>query len=110
MAKNLPKYRIRKGDEVVIIAGDDRGKRGKILQVDRRRGLVVVEKINVVRRHLRPTPRNPRGGILEKEAPIALSNVQLWDPTAEKPTRISFRFLESGNKVRVRKASNETVE
>jgi large subunit ribosomal protein L24 len=109
MAGKLPKYRIRKGDEVVVIAGDDRGKRGKVLSVDRRRGLVVVEKVNVVRRHLRPSPRNPRGGVLEKEAPIAISNVQLWDPAMEKPTRIGYRFLESGEKVRVRKASQETI-
>lgn len=104
------KFRIRRGDEVVVIAGDDRGKRGKVLSVDRQRGLVVVEKVNVVRRHLKPSRKNPRGGILEKEAPIHISNVQIWDPSEGKPTRIGVKVLESGKKVRICKRSQDTLE
>jgi large subunit ribosomal protein L24 len=102
--------RIKKGDEVIVIRGDEKGKRGKVLEVDRKKGLVVVEKVNLVRRNLRPTPKNPQGGVLEKEAPIPVSRVMLWDPQAEKGTRVGVRFLQDGRKVRVRKCSGETVD
>ena len=82
--------RIRKGDMVEVIAGDHRGARGKVLRVDRRRGLVVVEGVNMVYRHIRPNRRNPQGGRIQKEAPIHLSNVLPFDTAAGRGRRVRF--------------------
>jgi len=81
---------IRKNDSVVVIAGAHRGARGKVLRVDVRKGKVVVEGINMVYRHVRPSKRNPKGGRLQKEAPIHLSNVLPYDPATGKPSRVRF--------------------
>jgi large subunit ribosomal protein L24 len=69
---------VRKGDNVVVIAGKEKGKRGKVLRLVTAKGRVVIERVNMVKRHTRPTQRNPRGGILEKEGPVEMSNVSLW--------------------------------
>lgn len=102
--------KIRKGDEVVVIAGKDKGKHGKVLRIlsdDR----VLVQNINVVKRHTRPNPaRGVTGGIIDKEAPIHISNVALYDPTTGKGSRVGIRHLEDGSKVRFFKKSGEVVD
>jgi large subunit ribosomal protein L24 len=101
--------KIRKGDEVVVIAGRDKGRRGTVVKMlgDR----AVVENINMVKRHTKPNPqRNVQGGIVEKEASIDLSNVALWNPVAKKGDRVGIRTLADGRKVRFFKSNKETVD
>ncbi len=101
--------RIRRGDEVIVIAGKDKGRRGRVLKVQGDR--VVVENINMVKRHVRPNPmRGTAGGILEKEMPIHISNVALYNPATSRGDRVGFRFLEDGRKVRYFKSTGEVVE
>ena len=89
---------IRKEDTVEVIAGDDKGTRGKVLRVLRAKGQVVVEGVNRVYRHLKPSKRNPQGGRLSKEMPVDVSNVMLIDPSTNKPTRVGVRYLPDGSK------------
>jgi large subunit ribosomal protein L24 len=101
--------KIRKGDEVVVIAGRDKGRRGTVVKV--LEGQVVVENINMIKRHTKPNPqRNVQGGIVEKEAAIDLSNVMLWNPVAKKGDRVGLRTLADGRKVRFFKSNNEVVD
>lgn len=102
--------RIRKNDEVVVITGKDKGRRGKVTRVvDSER--VVVEGINRIKRHTRPNPaRGITGGIVEREASIHTSNVMLFNPATQKGDRIGFRLLEDGRKVRYFKSNNEVVD
>ena len=101
--------KIRKGDEVVVIAGRDKGRRGTVVKV--LEGQVVVENINMVKRHTKPNPqRNVQGGIVEKEAAIDLSNVMLWNPVAKKGDRVGLRTLADGRKVRFFKSNKEVVD
>ena len=103
--------RIRKGDEVVVIAGRDKGKRGVVLRVLKDSNQVVVENVNMVKRHTRGNPmQGTPGGIVEKEMPLHASNVALWNPVANKPDRIGFRTLEDGRKVRYFKSNDEVVD
>ncbi len=91
---------IRRGDEVIVIAGDHKGERGKILRVDPGKGLVVVEGVNMVYRHVRPSRRNPQGGRLKKEAPVHISNVLPVDPKTGRPARVRFAVdRDPGGKV-----------
>ncbi len=106
----LQKSRIRKGDTVVVVSGRERGKRGKVLSVDLRAGKVVVEKLNIIKRHTKPNQKAKQGGILEREAPLQLSNVMFFCPVTQKPTRVGIRTLEDGRRVRFSKKSNETLE
>ncbi len=92
-------------DEVEVIAGADKGVRGKILRVDRRKNKVVVEGVGRVWKHVRRSQKNPQGGRLNKEMPISASNVMLVDPSSGKPTRIGVRFLADGSKERFSKRS-----
>jgi large subunit ribosomal protein L24 len=101
--------RILKGDTVVVISGKDKGKTGKIQRVLREEGRVVVEGINLVKRHMRPTPRNPSGGIHEREQPIHASKVMPVDPQSGKGTRIRFKTLENGKKVRIAAKSGDEI-
>jgi large subunit ribosomal protein L24 len=94
--------RIRSGDTVVVISGEDKGKRGTVSRVLSDRDLVVVQGVNTVKRHMKATPQRP-GGILEVEAPLQASKVMLIDPTGDKPSRVKFK-TESGKKVRVAKS------
>ncbi len=102
--------KIKKGDEVIVLTGKDRGKRGTVKQVlanDR----VIVEGINVVKKHQKPNPvRGIPGGIVEKELPIHVSNVAIYNPQTEKADRVGFRFLEDGRKVRYFKSTNEVID
>ena len=108
--QEIRKSRIRKGDTVVVIAGRDRGKSGKVLAIDLGAGKVTVEKLNIIKRHTKPSQKAKQGGILEREAPIAISNVMFFCPVTQKPTRVGVRRLEDGRRVRFSKKSNETVE
>ncbi|MEJ2698065.1 MAG: 50S ribosomal protein L24 [Desulfuromonadales bacterium] len=104
------KLHVKKDDMVMIIAGKDKGKSGKVLKVFPAKGRVVVENLNVVKRHSRPTRTNAQGGIVEKEAPIDASNLQLLCGSCNKPIRTGIRFLEDGSKARYCKKCNEIVD
>ena len=106
----LQKSRIRKGDTVMVIAGRDRGKSGKVLSVNRSAGKVVVEKLNIIKRHTKPNQKVKQGGILEKEAPFAISNVMFLCPVTQKPTRLGMRIQTDGRRSRFSKKSNDLVE
>jgi large subunit ribosomal protein L24 len=106
----LEKSRIRKGDTVVVMVGRDKGKSGKVLSVDLGAGRVVVEKINMIKRHTKPNQKVKQGGILEREAPLALSKVMFLCPVTQKPTRLGIRTLNDGRRVRFSKKSNELVD
>lgn len=95
---------------VLVIAGDDRGKKGKVLKVFSDKDRVIVEGVNMVKRATRPTQKMPQGGIMEVEAPIHISNVKLIAPKGNVPTRVGFRVLKDGNKVRVCKHPNAAGE
>jgi len=102
--------RIRKGDEVVVIAGKDKGRRGTVLRVYEN-GRVVVENVNIVKKHQRPNPSaQVPGGIIEKEAPLEGSNVMLFNPATGEGDRVGFRVLEDGRKVRYFKSNNEVLD
>jgi len=101
---------IRKNDLVVVIAGKDRGKRGKVLRVIPKTGRVLVERINVVKRHTRPTGMSKQGGIVEKEAPLHVSNVMVVCSRCDRPVRTGHSFLADGRKVRVCKQCGEAVD
>jgi len=101
---------VRKGDTVVVVAGKDRGKRGRVLRVIPDKSRVVVERINMIKKHQRPTQKLRQGGIIEREGPIHLSNVMLVDPMGDKPTRIGMRALSDGRKVRVARKSGEIID
>jgi large subunit ribosomal protein L24 len=102
--------RIRKGDTVVVIAGAEKGKRGEVLQVLPKDDRAVVQGINVAKRHTKPRGVQQPGGIVEREATIHLSNLMLIDGKSDKPTRVGFRVLEGGRKVRVAKATGNVIE
>ncbi|MEM6405340.1 MAG: 50S ribosomal protein L24 [Pseudomonadota bacterium] len=101
--------RIRKGDEVILIAGKDKGRRGQVLSMKGER--ILVENLNLVRKHVKPNPNaGEEGGIYPKEMPIHISNIALYNPMTEKADRVGFRILEDGRKVRVFKSNNEVVD
>jgi large subunit ribosomal protein L24 len=102
--------RIRKGDTVVVISGASKGRRGEVLQVMPKLNRAVVQGVAMAKRHTKPRGMGQPGGIIEAEASINLSNVMLLDPKTDKPTRVGFRILEDGRKVRVAKATGNVVE
>jgi large subunit ribosomal protein L24 len=100
---------IRKGDEVIVITGKDKGRRGTVRSVDGDR--IVVENVNVVKRHQKPNPgKNVPGGIIEKEMSLHISNVMLFNPLSKKGDRVGVKVLEDGRRVRVFKSNNEVVD
>jgi large subunit ribosomal protein L24 len=103
------KLKIKKGDKVVVTTGRDKGKKGEVLRVLREESRLVVQGVHMVKRHTRPSAGNP-GGIVEKEGTIHISNVAHVDPKSGKPTRVGFKFLEDGRKVRVARRSGETID
>ena len=104
-------YAVRKNDTVVVIAGRDRGKRGRVLRVVPDRGRVIVEGVNFIKRHTRANPqKNIKGGIVEREAPIHASNVMLLDPEENKPTRVGHKTLPDGRRVRIGRKSGAVVD
>ncbi len=102
--------RIRKGDTVLVIAGAERGKRGEVLRVDPRDSRAVVQGVNVVKKHTKPRGMGQPGGIVEVEASIHLSNLKLVDPKTDQATKVGFRVLEDGRKIRVARASGNVIE
>ena len=101
--------KIRKGDDVIVLAGKDKGKRGTVLRVMDDR--VVVENINLAKKHVKPNPnRGEQGGTVDKEMPMHISNVAVFNPTADKGDRIGFKTLDDGRKVRVYKSNGEVVD
>jgi large subunit ribosomal protein L24 len=107
---NKGKSNIRKGDTVAIISGKEKGKKGKVLLVSSTRGRAIVEALNMMTRHSRPSQRNPQGGMLEKEAPIHVSNLMLICPKCSKQTRVGRKILDNGEKVRVCKKCSEIID
>jgi large subunit ribosomal protein L24 len=105
----MAKLKIRKGDKVVVLAGRDKGRSGEVLKAFPAEARVIVQGVNVVKRHTRPSAASG-GGIIEKEAPVHVSNVALLDPKDDKPTRIGFKTLEDGRKVRFAKRSGEVID
>ena len=105
--KALP---VRKNDLVMVVAGKDRGKRGKVLKVIPKTGAVLVERINIVKRHTRPGAASQQGGILEKESPLPISNVMVVCSRCDRPVRTGHSFLADGRKVRVCKQCGEAVD
>jgi len=106
---------IKKNDEVKVLSGEYRGKRGKVLKVLREQNRVIVEGVNFIKRHMKPSSKMPQGGIIKKEAPIHLSNVMLIDPKTNEPTRVRHTYLESEGKnsrrkVRVAAKSGEMLQ
>ena len=101
---------VRRGDTVMVVAGKERGKRGRVLRVIPEKNRVVVERVNMIKKHQRPTQRIRQGGIIEREGPIHLSNVMLLDPASGKPTRVGMRALSDGKKARVARKSGEIID
>ncbi|HEX7217205.1 MAG TPA: 50S ribosomal protein L24 [Methylomirabilota bacterium] len=101
---------VRKGDTVMVVAGKERGKKGKVLRVIPEKGRVVVERLNMIKKHQRPTQKVRQGGIIEREGSIHLSNVMLVDPGSDKPTRVGMKALSDGKKVRVARRSGEMLD
>ena len=106
----MRKRKIRKDDEVIVLSGRDKGKRGAVLQIVTKTDRVLVEGVNVTKRHVKPTQGDPQGGIVEREAPIHISNVALIDPSNDRPTRVRYKTLEDGRKVRVAARSGEVID
>jgi len=104
------KRHIKKGDTVFVNAGDDRGKTGRVLDVDTEKNRAIVEGINLVSKHTKPNSKTPQGGIIKKEAGIHISNLQLVDPTSGGPTRIGRRLNDKGKLVRYAKKSQEEIK
>ena len=102
---------IRKNDQVIVRAGKDRGKKGRVLSVVPEKNRVVVEGVNLIKRHTRPNPqKNIKGGIVEREAPIHASNVMIVDPDTNEPTRIGKKVLSDGTRVRIGRKSGAVID
>lgn len=102
--------RVKKDDEVLVVAGRDKGKRGKVLSVDAGAGRMVVEKVHMIKRHTKPNAKNQEGGIMEYEAPIRISNVMVVCGGCSKPTRVKTEPLKDGAKMRVCKHCGESLD
>ena len=101
--------KIKKGDRVEVIAGKDKGKRGEVVRAMPSEDRVVVQGVNMVKKHQRPGP-SAAGGIVDKEAPLHVSNVALIDPKEDKPTRVGVKFLDDGRKVRIARSSGDLID
>jgi len=101
--------RLKKNDEVIVLSGRDRGKKGKILKIYLESNMAIVEGINLVQKHQRPSRENPKGGLVDRESKINISNLQLVCPKTGKPTKVGFTFLADGSKARVSKVSQEIL-
>ena len=106
----MARLKIKKDDTVLIIAGKERGKSGKVVRVLGDTNQVIVERVNMIKRHRKPQGPQSPGGILEKEAPLAISNVMLIDPSSNEPTRVGRRRLDNGDWVRVSRRSKSDID
>ena len=104
------KLHIKKGDTVCVIAGDNKGQQGKVLKVEVSKQRAIVEGVNLVKKATKPNAQNPQGGIVEQEAPIHISNLQVLDPKSGKPTRVGRKAGENGKLVRYAKKSGEEIK
>ena len=104
----MGKLKIKSGDKVIVIAGDQKGSEGKVLRIFLDKNKAIVEGVNMVKKHEKPSAANPQGGITEKESPIHISNLSLLDPKSGKATRVGYR-MEDGKKVRFAKKSNQVL-
>ncbi|MBR3389124.1 MAG: 50S ribosomal protein L24 [Prevotella sp.] len=106
----MKKMHIKKGDTVIVLAGEDKGKTGKVLQVLKEKEQAIVEGVRIVTKSAKPSAKNPQGGFIKMEAPIHISNISLIDPKSGKPTRISIKKTDDGKKVRIAKKSGEEIK
>ena len=106
----MRKLHIKKNDTVVVLAGQDKGKTGKVLKVLVDENRALVEGVNMVSKSTKPSAKNPQGGIVKQEAPIHISNLSLVDPKSGKPTRVGIKVAEDGKKVRIAKKSGEEIK
>ena len=104
----MKKFKLKTGDEVIVIAGKDKGRKGRILKIIKAKDRVIVEGVNIIKKHVKPSTENPQGGIEEKEAPIHVSNVSLVDTKTGKATRVGYE-IKDGKKVRVSKKSKSVI-
>jgi large subunit ribosomal protein L24 len=104
------KLHIKKGDTVMVITGESRGQKGRVLEVDREKERAIVESVNMVSKHTKPNAKAPKGGILRKEAPVHISNLMLVDPTSGKPTRLGRKLNDNNKLVRYSKKSGEEIK
>ena len=105
----MSKILIKKDDTVYVLSGEDRGKQGRVLSVDRKKGRAIVEGVNIITKAMKPNARHPQGGLIKMEAPIRLCKLALIDPKSGKPTRVGTR-IEEGKKVRYSKKSGEVIK
>ena len=111
MNKNLMPTKLRSGDEVIVIAGKDIGKKGTLREIVRDKNKAIVTGINMVKKHTKPNPNaGIEGGIMEKEMPIEISNIMIFNPVSKKQDRVGFKTLESGKKVRIYKSNREVID
>ncbi|WP_039455048.1 50S ribosomal protein L24 [Candidatus Jidaibacter acanthamoebae] len=104
------KLKMRKGDKVIIITGKDKGKKGEVIKVLPTDNKVVVSGLNIAHKHVKPSKTNPQGGIIPKEMPLNISNVAHVDPKTDMPTKVGFKFLADGKKIRYAKRSGEVID
>lgn len=102
--------KLKSGDTVLVLAGKDKGAKGKILKVITKANKALVEGVNLIKKHVKRNPQTNEGGIIEKEAPIALSNLAIFNPATNKGDRVGFKVLENGKKVRYFKSNNEIID
>ena len=105
----MSKLKIKKGDNVCVLAGEDKGKQGRVLSVDADKQRAIVEGVNIVTKATKPSAKHPQGGLVKMEAPIHISNIAIVDPKSGKATRVGFR-IEDGKKVRYAKKSGEEIK
>ncbi len=106
----MSKLHIKKGDTVYVLAGEDKGRQGRVLSIQAAKNRAIVEGINIVSKSTKPSAKHPQGGIVKMEAPINISNLALIDPKSGKPTRVGIRLNEKGEKVRYAKKSGEEIK
>lgn len=106
----IKKTHIRKGDNVMVISGENKGQQGRVLNVDMKKSRVLVEGVNIISKHTKPNAESPQGGIVKKEAPVHISNLMLIDPKSGKPTRVGRKIGENGKNVRYSKKSGEEIK
>jgi len=104
----MAKLKIKSGDTVVVTAGDHKGSEGRVMNVFSDKNKAIVEGVNMVKKHEKPSANNPQGGIVEKESPIHISNLSLIDPKSGEPTRVGYK-MEDGKKIRFSKKSNQAI-
>ena len=106
----MAKLHIKKDDTVKVLAGDDKGKEGRVLSIDAKKSRAIVEGLNMVSKSTKPNAKNPQGGIVKMEAPIHISNLMVVEPKTKKATRVGFKFNEKGEKIRYSKKTGEEIK